>query len=116
MIVASFLVKDQLVDADPANNVAGWQWMAGRGADAASFFRVFNPVPQGEKFDPEGDYVRCWTPELARLPNACIHQPRRAGERVPAAAGVRLGETYPAPIMDHAEARRRALAAYETTK
>lgn len=113
MIVASFLVKDPLVYADPANNVAGWGRMASRGADAALFF---NRVPQGEKFDREGDYVRCWTLELARLPNACIHQPWRAGERVPAAAGVRLGETCPTPIMDHAEARRRAAAAYETTK
>jgi deoxyribodipyrimidine photo-lyase len=130
MISASFLVKDllvdwrhgeawfweTLVDADLANNVAGWQWVAGCGADPAPFFRVFNPVLQGEKFDPDGDYVRRWVPELARLPNACIHQPWRAGERTLAGAGVRLGENYPAPIVDHAGARLRALAAYETSK
>jgi deoxyribodipyrimidine photo-lyase len=105
-----------LDDADLADNVAGWQWVAGCGADAAPFFRVFNPILQGEKFDPGGDYVRRWVPELARLPNACIHQPWRAGERVLAAAGVCLGENYPVPIVDHAEARHRALAAYETSK
>jgi deoxyribodipyrimidine photo-lyase len=129
MITASFLVKDlqvdwrcgeawfweTLVDADLANNLAGWQWAADSGADAAPFFRVFNPVLQGEKFDPDGDYVRRWVPELARLPNACIHQPWLAGERILAGAGVRLGETYPAPIVDHAGAHR-ALAAYETSR
>jgi deoxyribodipyrimidine photo-lyase len=127
MIVASFLTKDllidwregeawfwdTLVDADLANNSSGWQWVAGCGADAAPYFRVFNPVLQGEKFDPHGDYVRRWVPELARLPNACIHQPWRAETTLLASAGVRLGETYPAPIIDHARARQRALAAYE---
>jgi deoxyribodipyrimidine photo-lyase len=127
MIAASFLVKDlmvdwrvgeawfwdTLVDADLANNVAGWQWVAGSGADAAPYFRVFNPMLQGEKFDPDGEYVRRWAPELARLSNACIHQPWRADQDHRAAAGVRLGVSYPAPIVDHAEARNRALAAYE---
>ncbi len=127
MIAASFLIKDllvdwrvgeawfwdTLVDADLANNLAGWQWVAGSGADAAPYFRVFNPVLQGEKFDPDGTYVRRWVPELARLPNACIHQPWRADTDILAAADVRLGVTYPAPIVDHAVARDRALAAYE---
>jgi deoxyribodipyrimidine photo-lyase len=127
MIVASFLVKDlmidwrvgeawfwdTLVDADLANNVAGWQWVAGSGADAAPYFRVFNPVLQGEKFDPDGAYVRRWVPELARLPGACIHRPWCAGPNVLGDAGVTLGVTYPAPIVDHALARARALAAYE---
>jgi deoxyribodipyrimidine photo-lyase len=127
MIVASFLVKDllidwrvgeawfwdTLVDADLANNVAGWQWVAGSGADAAPYFRVFNPVLQGEKFDPDGEYVRRWAPELARLPNACIHCPWQAEPQLMGAAGMSQGVTYPAPIVDHAEARDRALAAYE---
>ena len=127
MIAASFLIKDllvdwrvgeawfwdTLVDADLANNLAGWQWVAGSGADAAPYFRVFNPVLQGEKFDPDGSYVRRWVPELARLPDACIHQPWRAGSDILSAAGVSLGVTYPAPIVDHAVARDRALAAYE---
>jgi deoxyribodipyrimidine photo-lyase len=127
MIAASFLVKDLLVDwrlgeawfwdtlldADLANNVAGWQWVAGCGADAAPYFRVFNPVLQGEKFDPEGDYVRRWVPELARLPGSCIHRPWTLDRRVLAASGVRLGVTYPHPTVDHATARDRALAAYE---
>jgi deoxyribodipyrimidine photo-lyase len=87
--------------------------VAGCGADAAPYFRIFNPVLQGEKFDPQGDYVRRWIPELARLPNACIHQPWRADPKQLAAAGVRLGLDYPTPIVDHAIARNRALAAYE---
>ncbi len=128
MIAASFLIKDllvhwrhgedwfwdTLVDADLANNAAGWQWVAGSGADAAPYFRVFNPVTQGERFDPDGAYVRRWVPELARLPAACIHAPWLAPPEVLAAAGVRLGLDYPAPIVDHAVARNRALAAYKT--
>jgi deoxyribodipyrimidine photo-lyase len=128
MIAASFLVKDLMVDwrvgdawfwdtlldADLANNVAGWQWVAGCGADAAPYFRVFNPVLQGEKFDPEGHYVRRWVPELARLPGSCIHRPWTLDRCRLAAAGVQLGVTYPHPIIDHARARDRALAAYES--
>jgi deoxyribodipyrimidine photo-lyase len=128
MIAASFLVKhlladwkigeqwfwDTLVDADPANNPVNWQWVAGSGADAQPFLRIFNPVVQGEKYDPDGVYVRRWVPELARLPNRFIHAPWAAPEDVLAAAGVRLGDTYPRPIVDHAEARRRALAAFAT--
>jgi deoxyribodipyrimidine photo-lyase len=127
MITASFLIKhllidwregeawfwDTLVDADPASNPGGWQWVAGSGADAAPFFRIFNPIAQGEKFDPEGLYVRRWVPELAQLPAAVIHAPWTASPIELAAAGVRLGETYPEPIVDHAAARARALEAFK---
>ena len=130
MIVASFLIKDlmlgwqegeawfwdTLVDADLANNAASWQWVAGSGADAAPFFRIFNPTKQAISFDPNGDYVRRWVPELARLPAPDIHAPDQAPPGVLAAAGVVIGETYPAPIVDHADARRRALAAFEALK
>lgn len=125
MVAASFLVKhlliawqegaawfwDTLVDADLANNTMGWQWVAGCGADAAPYFRIFNPVLQGEKFDPTGEYVRHWIPELAQMPHAWIHKPWRAPRSILANAGVELGKTYPYPIVDHDEARRRALAA-----
>jgi deoxyribodipyrimidine photo-lyase len=127
MIAASFLIKhlmlpwqcgeqwfwDTLVDADLANNSANWQWVAGSGADAAPYFRVFNPVLQGEKFDPEGDYVRRWVPELARLPREIIHAPWKGEADTLASAGMKLGKSYPRPIVDHGEARARALAAYE---
>ncbi|MGB0671519.1 MAG: cryptochrome/photolyase family protein, partial [Rhodospirillales bacterium] len=128
MIVGSFLVKDLMVhwrrgedwfwdtlcDANLANNAASWQWIAGCGIDAAPYFRVFNPVRQGEKFDPDGAYVRRWVPELASLPNALIHAPWEATEMELAVAGVRLGETYPAPVIDHKSARDRALAAFKS--
>lgn len=127
MITASLLTKhlliswqdgaawfwDTLVDADLANNSASWQWVAGSGADAAPYFRVFNPMLQGKKFDPEGDYVRRWVPELAALPNEHIHAPWEAPEPVLTKAGIILGQTYPKPIVDHAEGRRRALEAYQ---
>jgi deoxyribodipyrimidine photo-lyase len=130
MITASFLIKhlllpwqqgeawfwDTLVDADLASNSAGWQWTAGSGADAAPYFRVFNPILQGAKFDPEGTYVRRYVPELARLPAKHIHAPWEAPSDVLKEAGVRLGETYPAPIVDHSAARKRALAAYDEIK
>lgn len=130
MIAASFLTKhclvpwqvgarwflDTLVDADIANNSAGWQWVAGAGADAAPYFRIFNPTAQGEKFDPEGAYVRRYVPELARLPDAYVHRPWEAPAHTLRAAGVTLGGTYPRPIVDHAAARARALAAYETMR
>ncbi|UGA47558.1 DNA photolyase family protein [Bradyrhizobium quebecense] len=126
MVVASFLVKhllidwrageqwfwDTLVDADAGSNPANWQWVAGSGADAAPYFRVFNPILQGEKFDPDGAYVRRWVPELAQLPNDLIHQPWTATPIELASAGVELGKTYPPPIVDHKQARERALAAY----
>jgi deoxyribodipyrimidine photo-lyase len=130
MICASFLIKhlmldwrlgedwfwDTLVDADPANNAASWQWVAGSGADAAPYFRVFNPILQGEKFDPDGAYVRNWVPEITALPNDFIHKPWTASPLELAAAGVTLGKTYPAPIVEHSEARERALRAFQTLK
>lgn len=126
MVVASFLAKhlmipwqageawfwDTLVDADLAQNAASWQWVAGCGADAAPYFRVFNPVLQGKKFDPDGAYVRRFVPELARLPESVIHAPWEAPVLVLQAAGVRLGATYPAPIVDLAAGRDRALQAF----
>lgn len=130
MIVASFLVKhlrmdwrlgeawfwDTLLDADLANNVAGWQWTAGSGADAAPYFRIFNPMEQGRKFDPDGTYVRRWCPEIAALPNELIHAPFEATPAALAACGIVLGTTYPHPIVNHADARREALAGYERVK
>lgn len=130
MIVASFLTKhllihwrhgedwfwDTLVDADPASNSASWQWTAGSGADAVPYFRVFNPITQGEKFDESGDYVRKWCPELARLPRKHLYQPWEAGPLILHEAGIKLGETYPNPIVDHKTGRQRALDAYETLK
>lgn len=130
MIVASFLVKDlllswregaawfwdTLVDADLAQNTLGWQWTAGCGADAAPYFRVFNPVSQGEKFDPRGDYVRKWCPELARMPDEWLHQPDKASSEVLARAGVELGKNYPEPIVNHAIAREVALEAFAKLK
>ncbi len=126
MIVASFLVKDllipwqigarwfweKLVDADLANNTLGWQWVAGCGADAAPFFRIFNPVRQGEKFDPEGSYVRRWIPDMKNLPDRWIHHPWEAPESVLRKANLTLERTYPSPIVDHAIARHEALTAY----
>ena len=130
MVVASFLTKhllqdwrqgeawfwDTLVDADPASNPANWQWVAGSGADAAPYFRIFNPVLQGEKFDPDGAYVRRFVPELAKLPDRFIHKPWQAPETALSRAGVKLGETYPVPAVDHGRARERALAAHKEMK
>ena len=130
MIVASFLIKDlllpwqegeawfwdTLVDADLANNAASWQWVAGSGADAAPYFRIFNPVTQGATFDPDGAYVRRWVPEIACLPTALVHAPWTAPREALDAAGITLGETYPRPLVDHAKARTRALAALQTVK
>lgn len=130
LLVASFLTKDlllpwlegarwfwtSLVDADLADNTLGWQWVAGCGADAAPYFRVFNPVTQGERYDPEGAYVRRWLPELTRIPSRWIHRPWEAPAETLRAAGVRLGGTYPHPIIDHAEARKRALALYDALR
>jgi len=130
MIVGSFLVKnlllhwhagedwfwDCLVDADLASNSASWQWIAGSGADAAPYFRVFNPVTQGLKFDPDGAYTRRYVPELAKLPDDVLFAPWEASEAVLDAAGVRLGDTYPRPIVDLKASRERALAAYAEMK
>lgn len=128
MITASFLVKDlriawqsgarwfwdTLVDANLANNTLGWQWVAGCGADAAPYFRIFNPVRQGERFDPTGSYVRQWIPELARLPDEWIHRPWGAPYGILADAGVALGKTYPKPLVEHDDARKLALAAFQS--
>ncbi len=130
MIVASFLIKDlmidwrageawfwdTLVDADLANNACNWQWVAGSGADASPFFRIFNPITQGEKFDPSGNYVRRWVPELADLPDKWVHKPWMAPGQVLDVAGVVLGESYPKPMVDHAAARNRALDAYKSIR
>ncbi len=130
MIVASFLTKhllvpwqtgeawfwDTLVDADLASNAASWQWVAGSGPDAAPYFRIFNPVLQGEKFDSEGSYVREFCPELTKLPASLIHKPWEAGASFLRHADITLGVTYPRPIVDHGEARRSALAAYQQIK
>jgi deoxyribodipyrimidine photo-lyase len=104
------------VDADLAQNTSGWQWTAGCGADAAPYFRVFNPISQAEKFDPQGHYVRRWCPELGKLPDEWIHQPHEAPTNILAAAGVVLGKNYPHPIVSHAIAREVALEAYEKIK
>ncbi|RAU20432.1 deoxyribodipyrimidine photolyase [Paramagnetospirillum kuznetsovii] len=126
MVAASFLVKDlliswregqdwfwdTLVDADLASNAASWQWVAGCGADAAPFFRIFNPVLQGEKFDPDGAYVRRWCPELAALPDRWLHRPWQAPSDILRRCGIDLGKSYPLPVVDHDLARHRALAAF----
>ncbi|MCS7259912.1 MAG: DNA photolyase family protein [Anaerolineae bacterium] len=130
MIVASFLVKDllidwrwgerwfmqQLLDGDPAANNGGWQWSAGTGTDAAPYFRIFNPVTQGQKFDPAGDYVRRWVPELARVPPEYVHAPWQMPVEVQRAACCRIGVDYPWPCVDHATARQRALTAYAAAR
>ena len=130
MIVASLLVKhllidwrrgedwfwDTLVDADPANNPASWQWVAGSGADASPYFRVFNPVLQGQKFDPDGAYVRRYVPELAELPDKYLHNPWDAPKSVLEEAGVKLGADYPVALVEHQRARDRALHRYQQLK
>ena len=127
MVVASFLVKnlripwqegarwfwDTLVDADLANNTLGWQWAAGCGADAAPYFRIFNPRLQGEKFDPDGVYLRRWLPELARVPRRYVHAPWTMPAAVQDECGCVIGRDYPEPVVDYAASRREALAAYD---
>jgi deoxyribodipyrimidine photo-lyase len=126
MIVASFLVKDlmidwrqgeryfmqHLLDGDPASNNGGWQWTAGTGTDAAPYFRIFNPVLQGKKFDPHGTFVRYWVPELSKVPDAFIHAPWSMPDDVQTRIGCKIGIKYPAPIIDHAKARQYALETY----
>ncbi len=130
MIVASFLTKDlliswtdgakwfwdTLVDADLACNSLGWQWAAGCGADAAPYFRLFNPELQGEKFDPEGIYGKHWLPGLGNLPAQWIHKPWKTPPKELLADGIVLGQTYPTPVVDHSTARQRALAALAQIK
>lgn len=130
MITASFLIKhlrqhwregsawfwDTLVDADLANNAASWQWVAGSGADAAPYFRIFNPILQGEKFDPRGAYVRRWVPELAGLPDKFIHKPWLAPAAIMRQAGLVIGRDYPEPLVEHNDARRQALEAFASLR
>ncbi len=130
MAVASFLVKDllidwrwgerwfmqQLIDGDPASNNGGWQWTAGTGTDAAPYFRIFNPVSQGLKFDPEGAYVRRWVSELRHVPGEFIHEPWKMPEAVQQTAGCIIGQDYPLPVVDHGWARERTLHAYQSTR
>lgn len=127
MITASFLVKDllidwrrgerffrhHLVDADLAQNAGNWQWVAGTGPDAAPYFRIFNPTSQSKKFDHDGQYIKHWVPELAALPASLVHDPASAGPLELATHGVTLDDTYPAPMVDHAKARKRALSTYK---
>lgn len=127
MVTASFLVKDllvdwrigerifmqSLVDGDPANNNGGWQWTAGTGTDAAPYFRVLNPVLQAKKFDPDGAYVRRWVPELRQVPARRIFEPWTMSDQEQTDSGCRIGRDYPAPIVDHAERRREAIARYQ---
>ena len=126
MIVASFLIKDllidwrsgeeffmqHLIDGDPASNNGGWQWSAGTGTDAAPYFRMFNPISQSRKHDPEGIYIRRWLPELGRVPNEYIHAPWEMPAEIQMQAGCRIGVDYPLPIVDHAQAKERTLHAY----
>jgi deoxyribodipyrimidine photo-lyase len=130
MIAGSFLVKDLLIDwrwgerwfmqhlldGDPASNNGGWQWTAGTGTDAAPYFRIFNPVLQGERFDPDGEYIRRWVPELRPLTAGEIHAPWQLPPDRQAALGVRIGGTYPAPLIEHSFARQRALDAYRAAR
>lgn len=130
MIVGSFLVKNlrlhwqhgerwfwhTLIDADLANNSASWQWIAGCGADAAPYFRIFNPVTQGQKFDPDGEYVRHFIPEIAQLPDKYLFNPWQAPELILKEAGIELGSTYPNPIVDLKQSRQSALVAFQSLK
>jgi deoxyribodipyrimidine photo-lyase len=127
MIVASFLCKDllinwqlgeewfmqNLIDGDTAANNGGWQWSAGTGTDAAPYFRIFNPITQSKKYDPEGIYIRKWLPELSDIPNKFIHTPFELSHSQQKEYGCQLGKHYPQPIVDHATARTLALAVYK---
>jgi deoxyribodipyrimidine photo-lyase len=126
MVVASFLTKHLLIDyrkgerwfethladADLAANNGGWQWAASTGTDAAPYFRVFNPTLQGKTFDPEGTFVRRWLPALAHVPNGAVHEPWLLAPMLQEQYGCVIGRDYPAPIVDHASARRRAIDVY----
>tara|TARA_R110002050_G_scaffold847_5_gene6003 strand:- start:11112 stop:12503 length:1392 start_codon:yes stop_codon:yes gene_type:complete len=130
MIVASFLTKDlfvhwhdgaewfldTLVDADLASNSASWQWVAGCGADASPYFRVFNPMLQSKKFDTDGDYIKKWIPELSKLESKYIHAPWEAPDEALEKANIKIGNTYPDPIVDHGKAREKALGIYQQIK
>ena len=127
MIVGSFLVKhlrihwkegekyfrNTLLDFNVANNVASWQWVAGCGADAAPYFRIFNPILQGEKFDKDGTYVKHWVPELKNVPSKFIHRPWEMDDEIQKSINIKIGKDYPLPIVDHAKAREQALKAFD---
>ena len=127
MVVGSFLVKhlrinwkegekyfrNCLLDFNEANNVAQWQWVAGCGADAAPYFRIFNPILQGEKFDKDGIYVKNWVPELKNVPAKFIHRPWEMDEETQKSINIKIGEDYPLPIVDHSKAREHALKAFD---
>lgn len=129
MITASFLVKDllinwqdgeawfmqHLIDGDPATNNGGWQWTSGVGTDAAPYFRIFNPVLQGEKYDPNGEYVRRWVPELARIPVKFIHKPWQMPETLQKELGMVIGKDYPLPMVDHALVKGRAVDVFSNS-
>ncbi|MFZ9545250.1 MAG: cryptochrome/photolyase family protein, partial [Hylemonella sp.] len=130
MVSGSFLVKDlgidwrwgeryfaeKLIDFDLSANNGGWQWVASSGCDAQPWFRIFNPVSQSEKFDPEGRFIRRYLPQLADLPNKLVHAPWLAEAELLRSAGVRLGENYPKPLVDHALARERTLERYSAVR
>ena len=130
MITASFLVKhlrihwkegekyfrNSLIDFNIANNVSGWQWVAGTGADASPYFRIFNPILQGEKFDPNGEYVTKWCPELKNVPIEFLHKPWEMPEQMQNQINFKLGHSYPLPIVKHVEARNSALKAFQDLK
>ncbi len=130
MIVASFLVKDllidwrwgerwfmqNLIDGDPAANNGGWQWTAGTGTDAAPYFRIFNPILQSKKFDPEGRYIRRWVPELTALPDRSIHTPWEMTKEQERQFGIKIGVDYPHPLVDHQFARQRTMDAYKRAR
>ena len=130
MICASFLVKDllidwrwgelwfmqHLIDGDPAANNGGWQWTAGTGTDAAPYFRIFNPITQGKRFDPAGHYVRRWVPELDHVPEKYIHTPWEMPQEIQTRSGCRIGIDYPEPVIDHKFARQRTLDVYNKAR
>jgi deoxyribodipyrimidine photo-lyase len=130
MITASFLTKDllinwqegenwfmqQLVDGDTASNNGGWQWTAGTGTDAAPYFRIFNPIIQSRKFDPVGMYIRRWVPELQNVPDEWVHEPWKMPELIQLSTSVKIGKSYPSPIVDHAIVKARTLAAYKASQ
>ena len=130
MVVASFLIKhlrihwkegekhfrNCLLDFNEANNVAQWQWVAGSGADAAPYFRIFNPILQGEKFDKDGEYTAKWVPELKNYPKEFLHKPWELEKKQQEKINIIIGKNYPSPIVIHEKARAAALNAFQTLR